>query len=125
MRGYMILAKGLGIFNIIWAIITLFFLFLGSQFSFFCGLLLGILYIKTGSGILRGELKARQRYIKWIIPLSILGILNILLFINPKVGPGFRMSVGDVIQFTWIYILFPIVVNFIILFIPKVKEQFK
>lgn len=121
----MILAKGLGIFNIIWAITILFFLFLGSQFQFFCGLLLGILYIKTGSGILRGELKARQRYIKWIIPLSILGILNLILFTNPKIGPGFHMSIRDVIQFTWMYILFPIVVNFIILFIPKVKEQFK
>ena len=120
----MIWTKGLGVFNIIWALI-LFFLFLGSQFGFICGALLGIFYIISGMGVLNRDEKKRKLFLRVAIPLSLLAVLNLIPFTNPKMPQGFRMNFADVMQFTGIFIVFPLAINFIILPRPKVKEEFK
>lgn len=116
--------KLLGGFDILGSLV-LFFLFLGSQFGFVCGLLLGIFYIMSGSGILSKSSVARKRYIRWIIPLSVLGILNLIPFTNPEMPKYFRISVSDILQFAGIFIIFPLVLNLVVLTRPKVKEQFR
>ncbi len=120
----MIWAKGLGVFNIVWALI-LFFLFLGSQFGFICGALLGIFFIITGIGILNKEESKRKIFLRASIPLSLLALLNLIPFTNPKMPQGFRMSSSDVVEFTAIFIFLPLLVNFVILTRNKVKGQFK
>jgi hypothetical protein len=116
--------KALGVFDIFWAFVF-FFLLIGSQLGFLCGLLLGIFYIMSGSGILRKSLRARKRYLIWITPLSVLGVLNLIPFTNPKMPQGFRMDSSDIVQFTCIFIIFPLVLNILVLTRGKTKERFQ
>ena len=116
--------KALGIFNIIWAIVN-FLLFIGSQLGYVCGAILGVFCLISGIGILNKIEKKRRIFLRWSIPLGLLAVLNQIGAMDKGLPDYIRMSAMDVVQFTGIYILFPIVVNFIILTRPKLKEQFK
>lgn len=120
----MIWIRILGIFDIIWALI-LFLLFLGSQFGFSGGFLLGILALIMGIGILNKKEKIRRLSLKMSIPLGLLATASLLTLTGPEVASYFRMSITDIFKFSGMYILFPIIINFIILTRPKIKEQFK
>jgi len=116
--------KALGIFNIIWALVN-FLLFIGSQLGYVCGAILGVFCLMSGIGILNKSEKMRRRFLRWSITLGLLAVLNQIGAMDKGLPSYIRMSAMDVVQFAGIYILFPIIVNFVILTRPKVKEQFR
>jgi hypothetical protein len=120
----MVWAVGLGIFDIIWALI-LFFLFLGSQFSFICGVFLGVFSLIAGIGIINRTALMRRIFLAGSLPLCLMSLLNLIIFTGKDVQEGFRMNIVDIIVFSGIYLIIPLAVNFIILTNQKVKREFK
>jgi len=119
----MIWIIGLGIFNILWALV-LCFLFLVSQFSFVSGAIFGLFCFISGIGILNRNKIIRKFFLRVVPVLGLLSVLNLIPLTGQHVQSGFHMNISDIMLFSGIYIIFPIFVNFIVLTHPKIKEQF-
>ena len=110
----MVWIAGLVIIDLVWSLI-LFWLFIGSQTSFICGFLFGLFCFIISIGILMRNETMRRLFLKGSLVLSLMSILNLLIFTGKDVQKGFRMSILDVAIFSIIYILIPLTINFVII----------
>jgi hypothetical protein len=123
---------GLAIANMLWALL-LFFLFLIAPglggitlppLFVLCVFLLCIFYVISGIDIWKRNARGRKKILKRSTFLTALALLSMVPYIHKEVSHVTPLSHHDVLVIA-VILLIPPIVNFCILTLPKVKEQFK
>ncbi len=112
------------VFNIFYVFAFL-FLLIGSQFTFLCGLFLLVFYGFVAFAILDKEFDLPRSFHLISVPLTVLGMVNLIPFLLLDSNNVMHMNVREAIEFSVMYLLPPLFVNLIFLNIPSFKKRFK
>jgi tetratricopeptide (TPR) repeat protein len=128
-KGLMI---GLAVLNILLSLLIFFWFFIALGLGglscppllLLAAFLVCLFAVISGISLLKKNGKVRVNIVKWSIFLGALTLLSSLFYIRKETLASFRMDYLTLI-FTVGFILFPLVVNYIILTRSNIKDQFK